>query len=193
MKKFMKALAVVFCAAILVAGSITATLAYLATKTDPIDNTFTAGDISIELKAPDTDDFTMVPGMDLEIGPTVTVIGKSEACWLFVKIDKVNDFDDYMSYEIVDGWTELKDAESNGLGVYYRSVTAGNNDQPFSILKGDKVTAHETCTKDDYNAISDDKLPTLSFTAYAVQYIGFESNVAGAWAIAEALETSANP
>lgn len=192
MKKFMKALAVVFCAAILVAGSITATLAYLATKTDPVQNTFVAGDISIKLEESDTNDFTMVPGTDLEIGPTVTVIGKSEACWLFVKIDKVNNFDDYMSYEIADGWTELKDEGGNGLGVYYRNVAAANSDQPFSILKGDKATALEDCTKEDYNAILNDERPTLSFTAYAVQYANFDlgttgHDVAAAWAIAAAL------
>ena len=95
MKKFMKALAVVFCAAILVAGSITATLAYLATKTGPIDNTFTAGDINITLTPSSFTDDTMIPGADIAMNPKVTVTEESEDCWLFVKIDQSANYSTY--------------------------------------------------------------------------------------------------
>lgn len=191
MKKFMKALAVVFCAAILVAGSITATLAYLATKTDPIDNTFTAGDINIELTPSSSNDVTMIPGADIAMNPKVTVTTGSEDCWLFIKVTEENHFADYMTYSVDTGDTQWKALDGKP-GVYYRHVKAADAGADLSILKDNKVTALATCTKDDYNAIPGDKLPTLSFTAYAVQYIGFETNVVGAWEIAAALETSAN-
>ena len=186
MKKFMKALAVVFCAAILVAGSITATLAYLATKTGPIDNTFTAGDINITLTPSSSTDDTMIPGADIAMNPKVTVIAGSEDCWLFIKVTEENDFAKYMEYSVDTGDTQWKALDGKP-GVYYRHVKAADAGADLSILKDNKVTALATCTKADYNAIPDDKLPTLSFTAYAVQYIGFESNVAGAWEIAAAL------
>ena len=92
MKKFMKALTVVFCAAILVAGSITATLAYLATKTDPVQNTFVAGDINITLTPASTNNDTMIPGMDIAKNPSVTVTAGSVDCWLFVKVTEENGF-----------------------------------------------------------------------------------------------------
>ena len=50
MKKFYKVLTIALCAAMLVAGSIAGTLAYLSMKTETKANTFTAGDINIELK-----------------------------------------------------------------------------------------------------------------------------------------------
>ena len=184
MKKFMKALTVVFCAAILVAGSITATLAYLATKTDPVENTFTAGNISITLtKTGNDEDFSlkMVPGVDVNLNPTVvTVLNGSEACWLFVKIEKLNNFDDFMEpYAVADGWTKLTlDAsEASQYDVYYRQVDyvnaeGGAEGKSFSIIAGDKVTAKAECTKDDYNLLGQNQ-PELNFTAYAVQLAGF--------------------
>ena len=62
MKKFMKALAIVACAAILVVGSVAATLAYLTDKTSTVENTFTAGNISITLEETTGEQYKMVPG-----------------------------------------------------------------------------------------------------------------------------------
>lgn len=153
------------------------TYAWLTDKTGSITNTFTVGNINIDLVETKTN-FKMVPGADIEKDPKVTVKANSEACWLFVKVEKSTNLTDYIDYNIANDWTALTGVD----GVYYREVAASNSDQTFSVLTGDKVTVKNSVTKSDMDALTDATLPTLTFTAYAVQKSGFESNVAGAWA-----------
>ena len=171
MKKFLKPLAVLACTVALVAGTVAATLAFLTDKTNSITNTFVAGDISITLTETAVEEFKMVPGTDIAKDPKVTVEAGSEACWLFVKLDKSANFGTYLTYTIADGWTPLAGVND----VYYRQVAAVEKDadeEPsFSVLAGDKVTALDA-TKEQYNSIAANK-PTLSVTAYAIQYAGF--------------------
>ena len=49
MKNAKKIIALLLCAVLLVAGSVAGTLAYLTSKTDPVTNTFTAGNVAITL------------------------------------------------------------------------------------------------------------------------------------------------
>lgn len=181
MKKFMKALALVACAAILVVGSVAATFAYLTTKTNTIANTFTAGDISITLTETTGDQYKMVPGTFIDKDPTVTVAATSESCWLFVKIEKSDNFDTYMTYTAADGWT-IVPGETD---VYYRLVDTSVNEPQlvFPVLQGNSVFAKEDCTKAQYNALTGN-LPTLAVTAYAVQFAGIDT-VALAWTHAQ--------
>jgi len=169
MKKFLKPLAVLVCTVALVAGTVAATLAYLKVETAPITNTFVAGDINITLTESDGLDLKMVPGTDIVKDPKVTVEAGSEACWLFVKLDKSEHFDDYLTYAIADGWTAL----TGETGVYFRKVDETTVDTEFSVLKNDKVTANENVTKAQYNNIGE--TPTLTVTAYAIQHAGFET------------------
>ena len=55
MKKAKKALALVLCAVLLVAGSVMGTMAYLTSK-DEVVNTFTVGKVGITLDEEDVDD-----------------------------------------------------------------------------------------------------------------------------------------
>lgn len=169
MKKFLKPLAILVCTVALVAGTVAATLAYLTDTTDTIKNTFVAGDINITLTETEGTEFKMVPGTTIAKDPTVTVKAGSEACWLFVKLDKSENFDTYLSYTIETGWTALGGVDGV---VYFRRVDETAVDTEFSVLAGDAVTAKENVTKAQYNGIGDDK-PTLSVTAYAIQYAGF--------------------
>ena len=171
---------------VLVCGCIVGTTyAWLVDKTDPLVNTFTAGDINITLtETTEAEDYKMVPGATITKDPTVTVVGGSEACWLFVKVEKANGFDTYLTYGIADGWTELES------GVYYREVAASANDQSFSVLSGNQVTVNTEGTKADYNAItSSGNFPELTFTAYAVQKLGV-ATAADAWVKAKELDTT---
>lgn len=179
MKKFMKALAIVFCAAILVAGSIAATFAYLTTKTNTIANTFTAGDINITLEETTGDSYKMVPGTSIPKDPTVTVEVGSEKCYLFVKIEKSPNFDTYMTYTIAANW----EAVDGAAGVYYQIVDASQAEKVLPVLLNNEVQANEDCTKEQYNSLGED-LPTLSVTAYAVQFEGIDT-VALAWTHAQ--------
>lgn len=196
MKKLMKIVAIVACAAILVAGSVAGTFAWLAMKTESITNTFTAGDIEITLEetkgtqgnSVNNRSFKMVPGQTIEKDPTVTVEANSEKCWLFVKIEESTNFDDYLTYAMAAGWTEL-----NGVsGVYYREVDESNSKQEFEVIKDNLLTANKDATKAMYDTLgkeSGDPVPTLTVTAYAIQKVGF-ATAAAAW---EEVSTLANP
>ena len=152
------AIALVLCCA------VGGTLAWLSDKTAPVTNTFTVGDINITLTESDNLDLKMVPGKIITKDPQVTVKAGSEACWLFVKVDKSTNFDTFMTYAIADGWTALPGVA----GVYYREVPAAAADTAFDVLKNSQVLVKEDVTKQQLQAVTG-SLPTMTFTAYAVQ------------------------
>ena len=152
------AIALVLCC--VVGGS----LAWLVDQTDPVKNTFTVGDINIDLTETTTD-YKMVPGNTIAKDPTVTVKADSEASWLFVKVTASSNLDEFMTYAIADGWTPLTGED----GVYYRQVPATEADTTFAVLKDNAVSVKDTVTKEQLNALEADTYPTLTFQAYAVQ------------------------
>ena len=162
-------------AALIVCATVAGTLAWLTDTTAPVVNTFTVGDINIELKETTGETYKMVPGIELVKDPTVTVKAGSEACWLFVKVDKSVNFDGFMTFEMADGWIAL----SGHAGVYYRNVDATNADTGFDVLKDKKVTVRDTVTKTDLEGAKTNA-PTLTFTAYAVQKDGI-NDATTAW------------
>lgn len=170
-----KIIVVIAAVALVIACSIGSTLAWLTDETPPVVNTFTAGDINITLTESEGLDLKMVPGKTLTKDPVVTVKSGSEACWLFVKIEKSSNFDSFMEYAIADGWTPLDGYD----GVYYRQVEASATDQTFVVIKDDRVTVKDSVTKEDLTG-SGFTQPTLTFTAYAVQKFNFDT-AAAAW------------
>jgi len=166
MKK--KTLALVLALTLLVAGVVGGTLAWLTDQTAEVKNTFTVGDINIDLTETNRD-YKMVPGNTIAKDPTVTVKANSEACWLFVKVTESENLDTFITYAIAEGWTKLQD------GVYYREVPASAADQTFSVLAGNTVTVKSDVTKTMLKTAKTDA-PTLTFKAYAVQ----KDNVASA-------------
>ena len=176
-----KTLTVIIALVLVVVMSVAGTVAYLTATTGPVVNTFTVGNIDIALAETATD-FKMVPGSDIAKDPKVTVVGGSEACWLFVKVEKSDNLDSFVTYNIADGWTELTGV-SGVSGVFYREVAASTSDQVFSVLANDKVTVKDTVTKtmmDDLGETGATQ-PTLTFTAYAVQKDNI-ADAATAWA-----------
>lgn len=162
MKK--KILVSVVAAVLVLCCAIGGTLAWLTAKTEPLVNTFTVGDVEIDLKET-TSSYKMIPGYTIEKDPLVTVKQNSEDCWLFVKVEKSENFDNFMKYETAAGWTALPDIE----GVFYREVKTGAADQSFSVLKDDRVTVLNSVTKQMLDGLNEENRPTLTFTAYAVQ------------------------
>ena len=173
------------------------TLAWLITKTEPVINTFTYGDINIILQEtdtnkdgdndPNTNTYPMVPGHTITKDPKVTFKANSEDAWLFVKLEETTNFDDFLTYEIEDGWNAL-DGED---GVFYREVSKADNDIEFAVLKGDnenpngKVTVKGEVTKEQLNALDANgasNYPKLVVTAYAVQRDSNIATAADAWA-----------
>ena len=181
------------------------TLAWLLAKTDEVVNTFTYGDIDITLEEtdtmkdddntdligpdgnpvvddenPNTNTYEMVPGTDIKKDPTITIAADSEACWLFVKLEKENAFDDFMTYEMVGKWTALDNVE----GVYYREAAYSDKDQRFGVIKDNKVTVKNDIKKSDLNKLTADTYPKLTVTAYAVQRASIDTP-AEAWELAQ--------
>lgn len=162
-------------AVVLLLGCVTGgTLAWLTATTDKVENTFTVGNIDIDLEETTTA-YKMIPGCTIDKDPVVTVNANSEKCYLFVKVTEnigitAYDFDDYISYAIDTGWTEVN--ATTDPGVYYRVVDTSTSDQEFSVLVGDEVTVSENVTKAMMDALgsSTANYPTLTFQAAAVQY-----------------------
>lgn len=161
--------------------AIGGTLAWLTDKTASVKNTFTVGDINIDLTESKNLNLKMVPGNTITKDPKVTVQANSEACWLFVKVEKSSNFDNFMTYEMADDWTALSSVD----GVYYREVAATTTATELSVLKDNSVLVKDGVTKTMLNGLDETTFPTLTFTAYAVQ----KDNVAtatDAWAKANA-------
>ena len=193
-----RGLVLVLALALIVGVAGGATFAWLTAKTDTVVNTFTYGDINITLEENTGSDYKIIPGVDIEKDPLVTVLAKSEACWLFVKVDEENwpEFADgegenavrKVNYDIADGWTK-GDGTNIPANVYYRQVGAVTENTDFAVLKDNMVTVSDTLTKADIKSIATN--PTLTFTAYAVQKDGINT-AADAWDKVPA-PTSTNP
>lgn len=180
---------VMMLALVLVFGcAVGGTIAWLTATSATVENTFTYGDINIELTEnyPEGKQAKIIPGMEITKDPKVTVEAGSEACWLFVKVEETNwpEFKDgdarKVSYGIARGWTQ-GDGTNIPKNVYYREVpatTAGA--ASFDILAGDKVTVSNTLTKAEVNSLAEGAQFKLTFTAYAVQKDGM-ADAATAW------------
>ena len=160
-----------------------ATLAYLFTKTDSVVNTFSPSNITLELDETTGDEYQMVPGTTIDKNPKVSASADFDY-YVFVKIEKSANFDNFMEYTVASDWTPLTGVS----GVYYKEVAAHTSLNDVSVLAGDKVSVKHTVTKSEMDALTSTTYPTLTFTAYAVQQAGL--TVAEAWPIALA---QANP
>ncbi|MBQ7364871.1 MAG: hypothetical protein IJW46_04670 [Clostridia bacterium] len=156
------------------------TIAYLTAVSNSVTNTFTVGNITLELSETARERYPLIPGAELHKDPRVTVKSGSEAAWLYVKLEEANGLEDYVSYALSDGWT-LLDGYDN---VYYREVSAASADTVYPILQNDTVTVKDTLTEEALVAISN--TPTLTVSAYAIQRSGVATALVG-W---QALEAS---
>ena len=168
MKK--KGLALVLALALMVVGAVAGTLAWLTAKSDVVTNTFTTSDIKVELKETTGTNYKMIPGYTITKDPKATVLTGSEECYLFVKLEKSENFDTYLEYVIADGWTKLDSVTDT---VYYRVVDDTENEigTAYSVLKDNQVTVKDSVTKGQMNALDVESAakPTLTITAYASQ------------------------
>ena len=197
-----------------IGGVVGGTVAWLIATPDPVVNTFTYGDINIELGETDTEldndgkattnQYKMMPGKTITKDPVITVKSGSEEMWLFVKLEKSGGaavggteytFDDYLDYEVDSSWKKLEGVEN----VWYypdKVEGAADEDMKIHVIAGDKVTVHEEVTKEMLNALepsdSEPTYPKLTVTAYAVQAAGNET-AADAWEKVDESHTSVNP
>ena len=180
-----KSLALMMACVLLVGCFVGGTVAWLTAQTSEVKNTFSTSNIGVELKETTTE-YKMIPGWDITKDPKAWVTEGSEAAYLFVKVEKSTNFDNFMTYEIADGWTELESTTGTKYQVYYREVATSQMGEAkaSAILKDNKVTVKDTVTKEMMTAEGFTQ-PTLTFTAYAHQLYKNEKSekfeVATAW------------
>ena len=161
-------------AVLLIAVSVGATYALLVTSSNAVVNTFTVGGVDITLTETTGDKYIMTPGVEVPKDPTITVLANSEDCWLFVKLEKENDFDTFCTYEIADGWKAF-DGDAT---VFYRLVRKSHTDQAFMVLKNNRISVKDSLTEEQLDLVKDN--PKLNFVAYAVQSDGV-TTIEEAW------------
>ena len=163
MKKLTKGLILVLCAAVLVAGSVMGTLAWL-TDTEEISNTFTVGDIQITLTQNDNMDKKLIPGTKVEMNAKVTVKANSEKCYLFVKVEnEISEIQQTIEGQLTDnGWEKL-----NGVAnvYYYKNAIPTNNEEvPYNVFQSFEIA--ESASSNDLTGYNNKK---IMITAYALQ------------------------
>lgn len=180
---------------LLLGGAVGGTLAWMTDQTEPLRNTFAVAQMDVTITETPTDDgdsdpntntYLMLPGSTITKDPVVTLAANSENAWLFVKLEKSANFDQFMHFSIADGWTALDGAE----GVYWRTVQKSDTAQTFGVIKDHAVAVKPDVTAAMLNALTDSTRPTLAVTAFAVQQTGIDTAL-DAWALVE--DQSANP
>ena len=166
-----KPIALVLALVLVLGAAIGGTIAWLTDKTGPVTNTFTTSDIEISLVESPNLDLKMIPGHTITKDPKVTVDPTSEDCYLFVKIEKNESFDQYFEPYVVDSkWTPLD--ETKYPGVYYIDInTAEEKGTAIPVLADNQVEVLSNVTKDMMKKIDNQQTvaPKLTFTAYAIQ------------------------
>lgn len=177
MKKKLIALVVVL--ALVVGGAIGGTIAWLTTNTETITNTFTIGDINIELKETTSTAFDIVPGDTKAKDPKVTVKANSENAYVFVKVVVANNevnsktvvqWAAAADWKYIVGGAEQTpgDLNKNGTYYFYRMYAKTNTDVTENVILNNEITINSAIEKGDVSALTAAK-PKLSFTAAAVQ------------------------
>lgn len=210
----LKVTATLLAIVLLIGCAVGGTIAWLMDSTKEVTNTFTVGNIQIDLTetvgtenksakdyAVSNETFKIIPGKSEKKDPTVTVKAGSEACYVFVKIQDNTTINGvkYVEWSVAEGWSPL-DA-TNYPGVYYRTYDE-TTEAKYDVLKDNKVSYPGALTKADLEAVDGivtgtgtETKPSLVFTAYAVQKANGDSefNVNQAWDIAQDGVLTATP
>lgn len=192
-----KTLAMILAVVMLMTACVAGTLAWLQDKTDSVVNTFTVGNIDIELdevivvdgvvdaegdRTTSGNSYKMIPGQTYTKDPEVRVLAGNEECYLFVKFEELNDAATYLTYTsnltIENGWTQGTGTIPSN--VWYRTVAATETtaeNTEFQLLKDNQIQVKDTVTKDNIETAAKAE---LKWTAYAIQTAN-TTDAATAW------------
>ncbi len=191
--------------------TIGATVAYLQDTTDPVTNVFVAADFAdLGLSETDTseydnndgtNDYLVVPGMEIAKDPKVTFAPDDDEdnlvdAYVFVEMNAagwttadnatftkaIGNCEDALSFSVDTYWTFLKqDGDSY---IYYVEVPANSTIDAQSIIEGNAVSVSTEITEADLDTASGSLSVitdgSLIFKAYAIQKASFEDEGA-AW------------
>jgi predicted ribosomally synthesized peptide with SipW-like signal peptide len=175
-------------ALVLVVGlTIGGTLAFMQATTATKTNTFTVGNVKLDLNeyatysdpknnTPFNQDQPLVPGMPIAKTPILTVKGGSEDSYVRAKIEVPANLAKCVSFDIDSTVWELK-----GDFYYLKSGAVGKSgaDKVLPALFT-KVNVNKDVTAEQLEKLTKDELK-ISVTGYAIQAAGF-SNQDDAWA-----------
>lgn len=195
MKTRSKTLLLALCAVLLVVGSVMGTMAYL-TSQDAVTNTFTVGSVAITLDETDVNTagvkegetrvdantYKLMPGHSYTKDPIVHFAAKSEASWLFIKVENniagaestAEGYKNIATQISENGWTALTGVNN----VYYKQVSANTTNAAVDYPVFSSFAISDSL---DGTALAAFDGKTVVVTAYAVQADGFD-DAADAWA-----------
>lgn len=178
-KKTRTILLTVVTSVLLLTLAIGGTMAWLVDRTESLTNTFTPTTIGVTLTETTGETYQMVPGATITKDPKVTIKAGSVPCYVFVRVEESGgqySREEFLTYEIADGWTTLDfypDDGSNDSYIMYRAVNAEDAAKgvTYPILKNNQVQVLSSVTKADMDYLIQNSIrnPQLKFTAYAIQ------------------------
>lgn len=160
MKNTKRAIAVLVAVSMMIGCAIGGVMAWFIDETPAVTNTFTVGNVDIELYESELNadgtlkentkayenSFKMIPGWTNNKDPKAVVSAGSEDCYLFVKVEPSANLGQYISYNV-----DIYDASSNSTGVwtplegvqnvYYMAFDSQNSDA-VTCVKGVKGTEY---------------------------------------------------
>ena len=203
-RKSNKALLVLLALVLVIGCTVGGTLAWLTAETGTATNTFTVGDIgTLTLKEKETavgadgvtNNYTIVPGMDIAKDPMVSYTDKKNAVdvYVFVKVGAEGWTQESNAYSVLGddnsallSWsvdcnetTGWKPVSAEYDDVYYKVVAAGESLENVAVIAGNKITVSSAITEKNVSDIAK-AAGNITFTAYAIQQAGFDT-VADAW------------
>lgn len=149
-------------------AAVGTTVAWLVDTSETVENTFTVGDINIELKETTGSNYKIVPGSSQAKDPTVTVKAGSEKCYVYVLIDNTVVLDDKVvaTPNLSSAWIEVASSGTKTLYRYKDTVDRSDSNEDFSLTVFTEVSYSEDIEKGDIDTLNGKK---ITVTAYAHQ------------------------
>ena len=180
-----KKLLIVIACHVVILSTLVGSLAWLTSKSESTIIQFQPSKVLTNVQNPvtlekgESGSLIMVAGQKMEQKLAVMAEVNID-CYLFMQVEKSDNFDAFLTYAIAEGWTALEGEN----GVYYREVKASKEDQAFPVLKDNVITVLQSVTTDMMNGLKADdpateenecNYPKLTVTSFACQKQGFAS------------------
>ncbi len=176
------------------------TVAYLTSEASDV-NVFTLGKLDITLTETDTEKDNdnnvttntyeiKAAGQTITKDPKITLQPGCAACWLFVQLDKSENFDEFLEYTIEDDWIPLNGVDN----VYYQEVPVSpEQEEHYMVIKDNQVIVKNDVTVQALNDLTEETYPKLIVSASAIQYgkgTGDLGSAESAWALLQAEQST---
>ena len=189
-----KVLCLVMCALLLITGSVFLTLAFLSDTTETVINTFTVGNVSIDLDEAKVDlygepvpgadrvkanDYKLIPGQEYTKDPVITVKEGSEPAYVYLGLAIDSEVAAVIDTSIADqlaaeGWLPLKiggnaavwtDA-STSYNIYYKEQHVDARNAAVKVKTFESFSVLDDPTDQE---LADAANKTIKVKAFAVQ------------------------